>query len=283
MAERVRSMPQGGDLSPPAIGVGTLFEGASRLNQSYIEALSAFESRLYAGPGSTSYFTSISDPQERAFCLPHSLLIKLTQSLKQGSLDVTMPTIGQCFAWFSRSGASMPVMRAMCYDILNTMLKTASELNLATLSREIPPMAAFSSLEELERGFVRLASCICTGIESLEKTKERSLLDQVLTFINGRYADHTLSLETISQEHGISASHLSRSFKEKTGMNFTAYVWQKRVEEAKRQLDATADPLRDIIQRVGYMDAPSFIRKFKKETGLTPGQYRGRGAGGVQG
>ena len=144
-------------------------------------------------------------------------------------------------------------------------------------------MAAFSSLEELERGFMRLASCICTGVESLEKTKERSLLDQVLAFINERYADHTLSLETISQEHGISASHLSRSFKEKTGMNFTAYVWQKRVEEAKRQLDATADPLRDIIQRVGYMDAPSFIRKFKKETGLTPGQYRGRGAGGAQG
>ena len=124
MAERVRSMPQGGDLSPPAIGVGTLFEGASRLNQSYIEALSAFESRLHAGPGSTSYFASISDPQERAFCLPHSLLIKLTQSLKQGSLDVTMPTIGQCFAWLQSSGASMPLMRAMCYDILNTMLKT---------------------------------------------------------------------------------------------------------------------------------------------------------------
>ncbi|GAF08488.1 hypothetical protein JCM16418_2569 [Paenibacillus pini JCM 16418] len=40
------------------------------------------------------------------------------------------------------------------------------------------------------------------------------------------------------------------------------------------QLKTTNDPLKDIILKVGYMDTPNFIRKFKKETGYTPGQYR---------
>jgi two-component system response regulator YesN len=46
------------------------------------------------------------------------------------------------------------------------------------------------------------------------------------------------------------------------------------MEEVQRQLETTNDPLKDIIIRVGYVDTPNFIRKFKKETGYTPGQYR---------
>lgn len=57
-------------------------------------------------------------------------------------------------------------------------------------------------------------------------------------------------------------------------MNFTQYIWQKRMDEVIRLLLHTTDPLKDIITRVGYLDTPNFIRKFKKETGYTPGQYR---------
>ncbi len=58
------------------------------------------------------------------------------------------------------------------------------------------------------------------------------------------------------------------------GINFVQYVWRKRIEAAIAELTTTTDPLKDIIQRVGYLDTPNFIRKFKKETGHTPGQYR---------
>lgn len=58
------------------------------------------------------------------------------------------------------------------------------------------------------------------------------------------------------------------------GLNFIQYVWQKRLEEVIHQLRTTSDPLKDIILRVGYQDTPNFTRKFKKETGYTPGQYR---------
>ncbi|WP_306304772.1 helix-turn-helix domain-containing protein [Paenibacillus pini] len=58
------------------------------------------------------------------------------------------------------------------------------------------------------------------------------------------------------------------------GLNFIQYIWQNRMEEVMHQLKTTNDPLKDIILKVGYMDTPNFIRKFKKETGYTPGQYR---------
>ncbi|MNC57066.1 DNA-binding transcriptional regulator AraC [compost metagenome] len=46
------------------------------------------------------------------------------------------------------------------------------------------------------------------------------------------------------------------------------------MDEVIRLLENTSAPLKEIIGQVGYLDAPNFIRKFKKETGLTPGQYR---------
>lgn len=99
-------------------------------------------------------------------------------------------------------------------------------------------------------------------------------MDEIVAYVAQNYADYTLSLEHIALKYDTSTSYLSRSFKEKTGFNFTQYIWQCRLKEVIRQLIHTSAPLKEIIERVGYLDAPNFIRKFKKETGYTPGQYR---------
>lgn len=41
----------------------------------------------------------------------------------------------------------------------------------------------------------------------------------------------------------------------------------------------TYRPVKEIVERVGYLDARSFIRKFKSSEGLTPGQYRSMAQG----
>jgi YesN/AraC family two-component response regulator len=43
---------------------------------------------------------------------------------------------------------------------------------------------------------------------------------------------------------------------------------------AKHLLTTTALSLNDITCQIGYIDTPSFLRKFHKLTGVTPGQYR---------
>jgi len=49
-----------------------------------------------------------------------------------------------------------------------------------------------------------------------------------------------------------------------------------RVEEAKRRLERTDAPVDDKGWQVGYEDAASFRRLFKRTTGLSPGAYRRR-------
>ena len=50
------------------------------------------------------------------------------------------------------------------------------------------------------------------------------------------------------------------------------------MEKVKTLLKTTNLNLREIIDRVGYVDETNFIRKFKKFEGMTPIQYRAMAA-----
>ena len=67
---------------------------------------------------------------------------------------------------------------------------------------------------------------------------------------------------------------LKRRFRKATGYAPIAYVQQLRVEEAKRRLERTGDPVDEISWAVGYEDPAFFRRLFKRVTRLSPGEYR---------
>lgn len=258
----------------PVIGVGTCYSDPDQLNQSFIEACSAFESRMFSGHGSITFFENLTSTPGETLWVPSSLLLKLSQSLKQGSYEVAAQTISEGMNYFQNPDLSVKLKRCVYFDILNTMLKTGLELGIDNLAADISMYDASNSLEELKQHFLSLASRLCAIVERKEKTEEHSLIEQVITYIDSHYMDHSLSLEMVACKYSISVSYFSRFFKEQMGINFVQYIWQKRMNAVINELVTTNDPLKDIIQRVGYLDTPNFIRKFKKETGLTPGQYR---------
>jgi transcriptional regulator GlxA family with amidase domain len=73
---------------------------------------------------------------------------------------------------------------------------------------------------------------------------------------------------------GLAERTFKRRFTSATGFPPIAYVQRVRVEEAKRRLERTADPVDAISYAVGYEDPASFRRLFKRITGVSPGVYR---------
>jgi transcriptional regulator GlxA family with amidase domain len=67
-----------------------------------------------------------------------------------------------------------------------------------------------------------------------------------------------------------------RRFAAATGLAPIAYVQRLRIEDAKRRLERTDDPVDEISWRVGYEDPAFFRRLFKRTTGMAPGAYRKR-------
>lgn len=72
---------------------------------------------------------------------------------------------------------------------------------------------------------------------------------------------------------GISVSHLSRTFKQVTGVTLERTVMQRRIDLAKRLLLEPALNVAQVAARCGIADAAYFARVFRSVAGCTPREY----------
>ncbi|MGG6311644.1 helix-turn-helix transcriptional regulator [Paenibacillus macerans] len=70
--------------------------------------------------------------------------------------------------------------------------------------------------------------------------------------------------------------YLARCLKQHTGMSPLRYRHHLQIDRAKRLLAHTEFPLKKIGEQCGFQDHNYFTRLFKRETALTPGEYRKR-------
>jgi AraC-like DNA-binding protein len=66
----------------------------------------------------------------------------------------------------------------------------------------------------------------------------------------------------------------ARRFKAATGKMPAAYLQALRISCAKSLLERGEGPVQRVSQKVGYDDVAFFRTLFKRETGMTPGEYR---------
>lgn len=99
--------------------------------------------------------------------------------------------------------------------------------------------------------------------------------DQCIDMIHNRYSDEGLNAEALAKSCGVTLSYLSRTFKKEVGMGLLEYLQRYRINCAKRLL--AQDPalrINSLCESVGYPNAATFIRVFKKYEGISPGVYR---------
>ena len=98
-------------------------------------------------------------------------------------------------------------------------------------------------------------------------------INEILSYINEHYTED-IYLEGLAGQFDISPSYLSKLIKEHCGMTFVSYLASLRVEQAKKLLLETKLSITDIYMQCGFNNRTTFIRTFKKATGLSPSDFR---------
>lgn len=118
------------------------------------------------------------------------------------------------------------------------------------------------------------------GLPDLDRSqKEANTFKEVQTFVlqEQRYLDPYLSLETLSREMNASTSRLSKLINTYSKGNFSDYINELRVQEAKKLLshpDYGTYTIVAIGLECGFNSKSTFYSAFKKFTGKTPTQFR---------
>lgn len=84
----------------------------------------------------------------------------------------------------------------------------------------------------------------------------------------------TIRLKQMASLSGLSENKFSIQFKQFTGFTFKTYLNQLRLDQACSLLSNSSDSITDICYKVGFNDYSHFSRDFKKQTGLSPRDYR---------
>ncbi len=82
------------------------------------------------------------------------------------------------------------------------------------------------------------------------------------------------SLQALAAHLAVSERTVIRHFHQALGSTPTAYSQLLKIDLAKRLLETSTLTLETVAERIGYADLGSFRRLFKRETGLSPADYR---------
>ena len=162
--------------------------------------------------------------------------------------------------------------------IANVTLRALSDLHLegglpnlnsGSVYNELPQCDTAQDYRELMSGFVRSAA-LCAAAQP---RAEEPILEGVQAFLEKNY-QREFSMDELAEALHLSKSYLSTYYKSKTGANLSDRIQCFRIQKA---VELLADPklrIGDIGALVGINNVNTFLRQFKKYTGMTPREYR---------
>jgi len=110
--------------------------------------------------------------------------------------------------------------------------------------------------------------------QEYQNESSKNLFTDISNYIQDNIANPNLSVASIADHFNISQAYLLRVFKNETGSGVLDYIHQCRIDIAKDLLKNTSYTVKEIAVEVGYTNALTFMRAFKRLEGITPTNYR---------
>ena len=83
-----------------------------------------------------------------------------------------------------------------------------------------------------------------------------------------------ITVNELAAAISISPTHLSRIFKQETGISVSEYIRQRKIDMAKNLLRFSGYDYVEIAVMLSYSSQSHFIQHFRSQTGMTPKAYR---------
>lgn len=106
-----------------------------------------------------------------------------------------------------------------------------------------------------------------------ERNKKENYIEQCKDYI-ARHRTAKFSIGQMAEELGLSRSYLSRRFSEQTGITLQEYILQVRLEAAANMLRFSEERIGIIAEYLCFPSQSYFTERFRKQYGMTPGEYR---------
>ena len=149
----------------------------------------------------------------------------------------------------------------------------------ASLRALLQLVRSAETLEEARDRLMETYGLITETCQKKQGSRLRELAHRTKAYIEQHFQDVSLCTGSLSDLMGVSAYYVRFAYKKTFGTSLSESLNDLRLGYCKHQLVSTKLPVKKIYKAAGFYNYSYFFTLFKKNTGLTPNQFRLQKAG----
>jgi len=123
--------------------------------------------------------------------------------------------------------------------------------------------------------FYQIGQYLKNGSEPIILTNTCDYIVDVVDFLQHHWSEK-LNISELADKFHVGTTKLKKDFKYITTETIHGYQLRMQLQAARTLLNSTDLPLVQIAMECGFTDESHLIRSFRKNLGMTPGEYRSR-------
>lgn len=211
--------------------------------------------------------------------LPYPDYLEQTASreIHNGNEEKVIKAAEQFEAEVIEGRASPERIREYTIRFITGMIRAASGINCCfqkdgEAESIMGAMINSTSKMELSHLFYK-AVLLITAEDEEEAPTENGIVLNAISYIRNHYAGE-VSLSDVALACKVTPEYLSKLFCREVNVNFSTFLQNFRISEAKRMLSSGKYKVSEVAEAVGFHDNKYFVKVFKKICGVTPSEYK---------
>ncbi|WP_068782307.1 helix-turn-helix domain-containing protein [Paenibacillus sp. GM2] len=263
------------------VGVGRCYGDIRDITTSYAEAQKALEYRLILGSQTVISFEDLSGSEHQDFYRILKMTDHIIEALRQTEMEKIAHQVSRLYQDAIEHGLSPELIRHFSYELVMKSLQAVAATGvdvdeiMDNMGRIHTRIYRSRNWQELEQMVLNILVQMAGRVEERRKQRgSNKLILEMLAYIEEHFRESEFSLAHLAETFGLSPTYISKLFKEHTEKNFIDYLIETRIHAALGLLTDKNRKINDIAEEVGYINTRSFLRAFKKYTGMTPSEQR---------
>ena len=108
-----------------------------------------------------------------------------------------------------------------------------------------------------------------------QKKHDDEIIQQAQAYIE-KHPEEKITIEDLSSKFNVGRRNFDRRFIKATGNTPLEYAQRVKIEAAKKAFETNRKTINEVMHEVGYSDIKAFREVFRKITGMSPLEYKGK-------
>ncbi|NMI05158.1 AraC family transcriptional regulator [Paenibacillus sp. SZ31] len=208
--------------------------------------------------------------------ISESYLVNFEKKLQARDVQGTVQAIQEVVATIKEGPYSAEYSRIILLKTVSIYAECIQQVRLqpaeASSMNLYKQFSLFYNINRYSEWMIHLVTEFVMHMEKRSEVRSVDTISAVKAYVH-EHLSGDLTLDHVSEQVFISPKYLSKLFKEETGIVYSEYVTNQRMQRARELMTQREITVEQVANTVGYRTPAYFIKKFKEIHGCTPKNF----------